>query len=44
MRFSLCVDKDLAIPDYVALARAAEVGGLDPPWVSETVVRSKSLC
>jgi 5,10-methylenetetrahydromethanopterin reductase len=34
MRFSLRLNNDLRLADYVALARAAEAGGFDQLWVS----------
>lgn len=35
VRFSLRVNNDLTIPDYVGLARAAEAAGFDQLWVSD---------
>jgi 5,10-methylenetetrahydromethanopterin reductase len=34
VRFSLRLNNDLTLPDYVALARAAEAAGFDQFWVS----------
>ncbi|MHB8644943.1 MAG: LLM class flavin-dependent oxidoreductase [Thermomicrobiales bacterium] len=34
MKFSLRLNNDLPIPEYVALAQAAEAGGFDQFWVS----------
>ncbi|MFQ5793097.1 MAG: LLM class flavin-dependent oxidoreductase, partial [Acidobacteriota bacterium] len=34
MRFSLRLNNDLRVPDYVALAQAAEAAGFDQFWVS----------
>ncbi|HJZ49528.1 MAG TPA: LLM class flavin-dependent oxidoreductase [Roseiflexaceae bacterium] len=34
MRFSLRLNNDLALPEYVALAQAAEAAGFDQFWVS----------
>ncbi len=34
MRFSLRLNNDLTIPEYVALAQAAEASGFDQIWVS----------
>ena len=34
MRFSLRLNNDLTLPDYVALAQAAEAAGFDQFWVS----------
>lgn len=35
MKFSLRLNNDLTIPEYVALARAAEIAGFDQFWVSD---------
>ena len=35
MRFSLRVNNDLTLPEYLALARAAEQGGFHQLWVSD---------
>jgi len=34
MRFSLRLNNDLQLPDYIALARAAESAGFDQIWIS----------
>ncbi|MDQ2995632.1 MAG: LLM class flavin-dependent oxidoreductase, partial [Chloroflexota bacterium] len=34
MRFSLRLNNDLALPEYLALAQAAEAAGFDQFWVS----------
>jgi 5,10-methylenetetrahydromethanopterin reductase len=43
MRFSLRLNNDLRLPQYVALAKAAEAAGFDQFWVSHDLfLRSSS--
>lgn len=43
MRFSLRLNNDLALPEYIALAQAAEAAGFDQLWISNDLFLRSNL-